>query len=77
MNELESIYRITYDSWAGDYVVHTPKGEVRFYKDEQGLPYLDLNECDAVGAMLLLQRKEAETGVSLVQTVRGNYEGYT
>jgi len=77
MNELESIYRITYDSWAGYYVVHTPKGEVRFYKDEQGLPYLDLNKCDTVGAMLLLQREEAETGVSLVQTVRGNYEGYT
>ena len=77
MNELESLYRITYDSWAGYYVVHTPKGEVRFYKDEQGLPYLDLNECDAAGAMLLLQREEAETGVSLVQTVRGNYEGYT
>ena len=69
MNELESIYRITYDSWAGYYVVHTPKGEVRFYKDEQGLPYLDLNESDAAGAMLLLQREEAETGLSLVQTV--------
>ena len=69
MNKLESIYRITYDSWAGYYVVHTPKGEVRFYKDEQGLPYLDLNECEAKGTTLLLQREEAETGVSLVQNV--------
>jgi hypothetical protein len=29
MHELEEIYRITYDSWEGYYVVHTPKGEVR------------------------------------------------
>jgi hypothetical protein len=28
MHELEETYRITYDSWAGYYVVHTPKGEV-------------------------------------------------
>ena len=69
MNELESLYRITYDSWEGYYIVHTSKGEVRFYKDEQGLPYLDLNEYDAAGAVLLLQHEEAETGVSLVQTV--------
>jgi hypothetical protein len=81
MHELESLYRITYDSWAGYYVIHTPKGEVRFYKDEQGLPYLDLSESNKAGAMLLLQREEelraAEGDVALVQTVRGNYEGYT
>ncbi len=62
MNELESLYRITYDSWEGYYVVHTPKGEVRFYKDEQGLPYLDLDEYDAAGTMLLLQREETAGG---------------
>jgi hypothetical protein len=44
MHELEKLYRMTYDSWKGYYIVHTPKGEVRFYKDEQGLPYLDLEE---------------------------------
>ncbi len=69
-------------------MVHTPKGEVRFYKDEQGSPYLDLEE-SSEGSVLLLQRgedlctdttsteAEAETTVALVQTVRGNYEGYT
>ena len=88
MHELEETYRITYDSWAGYYVVHTPKGEVRFYKDEQGLPYLDLEE-SSEAAVLLLQRgedlctdttrieAEAEAAVALVQMVRGNYEGYT
>ena len=35
MHELEGMYRITYNSWQGYYVVHTPKGGVRFYKDEQ------------------------------------------
>ena len=78
MHELEENYRITYDSWAGYYVVHTPKGEVRFYKDEQGLPYLDLEE-SSEAAMVLLQRGEdlykdttrieAEAAVALVQTV--------
>ena len=82
MHELESLYRITYNSWAGYYVVHTPKEEVRFYKDEQGLPYLDLEESSEGGTLLLMQHgrgtweRESEA-VSLVQTVRGNYEGYT
>jgi hypothetical protein len=44
MPELEKVYRITYDSWEGYYVVHTAHGEVRFYKDEQGLPYIDLTK---------------------------------
>jgi hypothetical protein len=30
MHELEKLYRITYDSWKGFYVVHTPRGEVHF-----------------------------------------------
>ncbi len=38
MNELEKHYRITYNSWQGYYVVHTPKGEVKFHKDEHGFP---------------------------------------
>jgi hypothetical protein len=56
MHELELLYRITYayDSWAGYYVVHTPKGEVRFYKDKQGLPYLDLKESSQGGTLLLM-----------------------
>jgi hypothetical protein len=38
MHELENMYRITYDSLGGYYVVHTPRGKVVFHKDEQGLP---------------------------------------
>ena len=58
MHELKLLYRITYGSWAGYYVVHTPKGEVRFYKDEQGLPYLDLKESSQGGTLLLMQHGE-------------------
>jgi hypothetical protein len=86
MHELESLYRITYDSWAGYYVVHTPKREVRFYKDDQGLPYLDLEDLNEAGTLLLMRhgggsrdedKADEDKGVSLVQIVRGNYEGYT
>ncbi len=81
MHELESLYCITYGSWAGYYVVHTPKGEVRFYKDKEGLPYLDLEELNEAGTLLLMQHGgeacDEDKDVSLVQTVRGNYEGYT
>jgi hypothetical protein len=82
MHELKLLYRITYDSWAGYYVVHTPKGEVCFYKDEQGLPYLDLKESSQGGTLLLMQHgggtcKRESEAISLVQTVRGTYEGYT
>jgi hypothetical protein len=55
MHELERPYRITHDSWEGYYVVHTPKGEVRFYKDEQGLPYIYLGESNLEATMMLLQ----------------------
>ena len=54
-----------YDSWEGYYIVHTEHGEVKFYKDEQGLPYIDLSSSSDQAATML------------VQTVRGNYEGYT
>jgi hypothetical protein len=37
MHELKKQYHITYDSWEGHYIVHTPKGEVKSYKDKQGL----------------------------------------
>ena len=57
MHELERFYRITYDSWEGYYVVHTPKVEVWFHKDEQGLPYINLGESDSEAAMMLLQRE--------------------
>jgi hypothetical protein len=82
MHELEKLYRITYDSWEGHYIVHTPQGAVKFYKDEQGLPYIDL-EASTKAAMMLLQSVQLEettrikTATTLVQTVRENYEGYT
>ena len=43
MHKQEKHYRITYDSKEGHYVVHMPRGGMRFYKDEPGIPYMDLN----------------------------------
>jgi hypothetical protein len=64
--------------------MHTPKGEVNFHKDEQGLPYIKLDgPMGRKAAMMLLQSMQQEhpvcTGVKVlhVQTVRGNYEGHT
>jgi hypothetical protein len=54
MAELEKLYRITYNSWEGYYVIHTPRGKVKFYKDEQGLPYIDHEGSSKVAAMMLL-----------------------
>ncbi len=86
-HELEKLYRITYNSWQGYYVVHTPKGEVRFHKDKQGLPYIDLKESSQEAAMMLLQHgvetyeagenKVLEGGTSFVQSMHGNYKGHT
>jgi hypothetical protein len=67
--------------------VYTPKREVRFYKDEQGLPYLDLEESSKAAVMLLHQGEDLcvdttatepvnEGTVALAQMVQGNYEGY-
>jgi hypothetical protein len=84
MHELKKKYRITYDSWEEHYIVHTPKGEVNFHKDEQGLPYIKLDgPMGREAAVMLLQSMQQEhrvcTGVEVlhVQTVRGNYEGHT
>jgi hypothetical protein len=82
MHELEKLYRITYDSWEGHYIVHTPRGAVKFYKDKQGLPYIDL-EVLTKAALMLLQSAQPEettrieTATTLVQTVQENYKGYT
>ncbi len=54
---------------------------MRFYKDKQGLPYLDLEESNKAGTLLLMQHgggaRDENKEVSVVQTARGNYEGYT
>ncbi len=55
MNELEKHHRITYNSWQGYYIVHTPRGEVRFHKDEHGLPYIDLEGSSQEAATMLMQ----------------------
>jgi hypothetical protein len=84
MHELEKMYRITYDSWEGFYVVHTPRGGVHFHKDKQGLPHIDLTESGHKAARMLLQMVEdtkadedqtVKVGANFVQTVCGNYEG--
>ncbi len=67
------------------YVVHTPKGAVNFYKDKQGLPCIDLDGPGEKATIMLLQRVQSEQSkaagelikTALVQTVQGNYEGYT
>ena len=65
MNEIEKLHSITYDSIDGYYVVHTDKGPVYFDKDEQDLPYIDLDVSVYYVA------------ITLVQIVRSNYEGFT
>jgi hypothetical protein len=86
MHELDHLYPITYDSWDGYYVVHTSRGEVKFYKDEQGLPYINFDKLDEEAAVLLIQMMEQQDKknkdgtkkeVTLVQTVHGNYKGFT
>ena len=86
MHELEKLYRITYDSWEDFYAVHTPRGEVHFHKDEHGLPYIDLARSRHEAMRMLMQLAEktewgedktTKVGSSFMQTVRGNYEGYT
>jgi hypothetical protein len=77
MNELEKRYRITCDSRQGYYAVHTKNGEVRFCKDENRLPYIDLKDFLEDAAALLVQTGSEEVVKVLVQTVRENYEGYT
>ena len=86
MHVLEKLYCITYDSWDGYYAVYTPKEDVRFHKDKQGLPCINLEESNIALAMMLLQQEEQGcqvrkralgTKLLLVQTVRGNYKGFT
>ncbi len=55
---------------------------MRFHKDEQGLPYIDLEESNEGATIMLLQQgedalKKEAMNVTFVQTVQGNYEGYT
>jgi hypothetical protein len=69
MNELEKKYQITYDSWEGYYVVHTQDGPVRFYKDENRLPYINLEDSDQNVAALLIQTRSEKAVTAFVQMV--------
>jgi len=86
MHELEKHYRITNDSWEGYYQVHTPRGTVKFHKDEQGLPHIDLDGSAQEAAWMLVQvgigqhaarthPGSTEEHRMLIETVRGNFEG--
>ena len=85
MHELKKHYRITYDSWEGHYEVHTARGTVKFHKNKQGLPCIDLDGSAQEAKMMLMQLGMGkhvmmmETGTSkehtmLVETMQGNYE---
>ena len=65
INDIEKLHRITYNIIDGYYVVHTDKGPVYFQKDEQGLPYIDIDA------------SVYDVATTMVQTVRSNYEGFT
>ena len=77
MKKFEKKYCITYDSWEGYYVVHTQDGPVRFYKDENGLPYIDLEDSEEDAVTLLVKKGPKEAATVFVQTVRQNYKGFT
>ena len=78
MHEPEKLYRITYDSWEGYYVVHTARGQVHFHKDKHGPSYIDLEQSGCMAAIMLMQNASQQTtgseGVALVQTVRGLHQ---
>jgi hypothetical protein len=77
MNELEKKYRITYNGSDGYYVIHMLKGAIIFYKDKNGLPFNDLDKLAEEAATLLVQTSSEEEAKKFVQTVQGNYKGYT
>eukprot|EP00956_Cyclotella_meneghiniana_P042120 scaffold248363_cov77-Cyclotella_meneghiniana.AAC.3 len=67
LRTLEEKHKVTYDSelHGGAFVVHTDEGDVIFRRcPETGFPYIDLDENASEAAML-------------VQSVRGNFEGFT
>ncbi len=80
VHKLKKMYCITYDSWDGYYAVHTLPRQVHFYKDKQSLPHMDLKKLSKEAVMMLLQEHtavEQTKGTSLIQTVQGNYKGFT
>ncbi len=57
-------------------MVHAQDGPVKFYKDENGLPYIDLKDLEEDAATLLVQMRLEEAASAFVQTVQQNYKGF-
>ena len=64
---LKKIWRVTYNSKrnGGRFVVWTDQGNIFLDNNKGGMPYFNLT------------KPEADVALMLVQTVRGNKEGYT
>ncbi len=67
LHQAKDRHRVTYDSWdrGGVFQVHTQDGIVEFKPCERGLHYHDVFN------------DESNIGLMLVNTARGNFEGYT
>ena len=57
-------------------MVHTLNGPVRFYKDENGLPYTNLKTLEKDAVALLVQTGSEEPATAFVQMVQQNYKGF-
>lgn len=75
--QLGQKFKVTYDSTdrGGVFKVHTTEGIIEFAPTAKGLHALNLRECPE--AAFLLVNDADLTYHSPVQTVRGNYEGFT
>ena len=68
LRSLEAKYHVQYDSKAkgGAFTATTPEGDITFTRcPDTGFPFLDLDDHDNSGAVML------------VQSIRQNFEGYT
>jgi hypothetical protein len=55
MREPEKKHRITCDIWEGFCILYTTSGPVKFHKDEQRLPYIDLDRSGCKVVIMLLK----------------------
>jgi hypothetical protein len=69
LHNLEKLHRITYISWEGDYTIHKARsGPVKLFKDEQGLPYINLDGLGQEIAIMLLETEvEVQAGARMKQ----------
>jgi hypothetical protein len=67
LHQAKDRHRVKYDSWdrGGVFQIHTQDGIVEFKPCERGLHYHDMSD------------DESNIGLMLVNTARGNFEGYT